>query len=374
MCSDYTSYLLGVTNDLKKPYLTDLVAYARETAVDVYVIVSVFNVPASRRKAEQHQNYSLFFRGIEYKTELPINSSYPFHNVMKYTLPIRVPNYDRSSGFLGTFLVTLRNNVQGRVYKDVAVCLRPTPPPVRNTTLCAYVSLYNSEEELMHWISYHLYLHVDRIVLYYTTYMPRLEKRLKSLIRQGVIEWVNWMFPQNRLESGLPLQLNHQYAQAMSCYYRHKYSSRFVLLCDTDEYYYVNQPQVVDSLLPFILKWEQEYPEVNAFQVKSNMFMAHRASWRDRNKLLRDGKLFTYFNRKLPEIYSGRIKLILTQQFDGIVGLHDCTSCAMFAPPDNLLRMAHYKAHTHKNAKEIDHIMVLYSDIVVNKRKELFGE
>ena len=87
MCEDYTSYLLGVSNDLKKPYLTDVIAYHFPNETHVYVIMSIYNVPVDRRAEEIHQNYSLIFDGVTYNTLLPVNSSYPYHSIMKYILP-----------------------------------------------------------------------------------------------------------------------------------------------------------------------------------------------------------------------------------------------------------------------------------------------
>ena len=374
MCEDYTSYLLGVSNDLKKPYLTDVIAYHFPNETHVYVIMSIYNVPVDRRAEEIHQNYSLIFDGVTYNTLLPVNSSYPYHSIMKYILPFpfNIRNGIKVEPFYGSFVVTIVNKVQHRVYSNVHVCLRNRIVR-RNTTLCAYVSDYNSMDELRHWSAYHLMMHIDKLVFYMGNNYFDLDRMMKNITELGFLEIVNWVFPKNVLEDGQPIQINHQYAQAASCFYRNKYASRYVLLFDTDEYMYINKTHVEYDLLPYIELWNSEYPSVDAFRVKSNMMMRKRETWVPRDKYIREGKLFTFFNRILPEIYSGRIKLILPSRFDGIMGLHDCTSCSMFIPPDDILRMAHYKV-TYMRAHDVDNVMKLYAEPVLNMRRELFGE
>lgn len=45
----------------------------------------------------------------------------------------------------------------------------------------------------------------------------------------------------------------------------------------------------------------------------------------------------------------------------------------MFIPPDDILRMAHYKV-TYMRAHDVDNVMKLYAEPVLNMRRELFGE
>lgn len=374
MCEDYTAYLLSVSNDLNKPYLTDVIAYHFPNETHVYVIMSIYNVPVDCRTEETHQNYSLIFDGVTYNTLLPVNSSYPFHSVMKYILPFPFNIRDgiQVEPFYGSFVVTIVNNVQHRVYSNVHVCLRNRIVK-RNTTLCAYVSTFNSIDELRHWSAYHLMMHIDKLVFYMGDDYFRIDRMMKNLTQPGVLEIVNWMYPKNQLENRLPIQLNHQYAQAASCFYRNKYASRFVLLFDTDEYMYINKTQAEFNLLPYIEFWNSEYPSVDAFRVKSNMMISKKETWVPRDQYIREGKLFTYYNRVLPEKYSGRIKLILPSRFDGIMGLHDCTSCSMYIPEDDVLRMAHYKV-IYMRALAVDQVMKFYAEPVLKKRRELFGE
>ena len=93
MCYDYTSYVKTITNDPNKPILADIIAYGFSNRTEVYVIISVYCVPEAVRSVEQHQNYSLFYKGIEYTSVFPLKSFYPFHSVMKYVLPSMLPSF-----------------------------------------------------------------------------------------------------------------------------------------------------------------------------------------------------------------------------------------------------------------------------------------
>lgn len=375
MCYDYTSYVQTITNDPNKPILADIIAYGFSNRTEVYVIISVYCVPEAIRSVEQHQNYSLFYKGIEYTSVFPLKSFYPFHSVMKYVLPSMLPLFRKipHSQFYGSFQVTLVNNIQHRVMKDISVCLRPTGPSVRHTTICAYISQYNSVPEIHHWLAYYDYMKIDKIYLYDTDNYYTLRRSIeKSPIRKKV-QFVNWQFPQNHLENNLPRQLNHQYAQADSCFYRNKYASRYVMLCDVDEYFYVNSTTIATSFLPSIKQWVSEYPHINAFLAKSNMMMGKTQSWVPREDYIKEGKLFTYFRYNLPEIYSGRIKMILLSSFDGIFGLHDCFECSWICPTDDIIRLAHYKQKVQKRAKQENVIMPSYQNLVLSRRNHLFG-
>ena len=145
------------------------------------------------------------------------------------------------------------------------------------------------------------------------------------------------------------------------------------MLCDVDEYFYVNSTTVTTSFLPAIDSWVKEYPQNDAFLVKSNMMLGKKPKWVPRDAYIKNGYLFTYFRYKLPEIYSGRIKMILPSSFDGIFGLHDCYSCSSICPTDDLIRIAHYKQKVQKTAKEEMLIMPSYQSLVLARRKELFG-
>ena len=94
------------------------------------------------------------------------------------------------------------NNVQQREIKDISVCLRPTAPPERDTTLCAYVNIVNTLPEIQHWIAYYDVMSIDKIVLYYSS----IDRYLRQSIIQSQlwkkVEMVDWVFPQNILENG----------------------------------------------------------------------------------------------------------------------------------------------------------------------------
>ena len=374
-CYSMTNYYSNIEKGNDKPIITDMIAYARRKRVDLYVIISIANVLWMKRKPEEHSNYTLIYNEVEYQSVFQPETTSPYIIVLKYLIPLSYPNYKESVPFVGVFNVSLRNNVQQRFYKDINVCLRPTPPITRSSTVCALISNAVSPYQISHWLSYYFLVGIDKAYLYSVLPESSYHEILSKLKDPSMVEFVDWNFNNRKNGSEISTGRVHKEAEAMSCFYRNKYASRFVLLADLDQYFYVNKARQMKSIVPYLRRWEHEYPKVDVFNVRWNYFSTKEPITHtiDKNGLYKNATFFEFFKEVESDGGSTVIRPILTQHFDGILDPLSCNLCTLAVPQNDTIRMANYKNRKTSQATVQDTILRLYSRSLQKKQSELFG-
>ena len=229
ICKDYTSYLKTVTPDINKPFLVNVDVYQLDRILTFYLVINTMHL--SNYKTEDHFNFSLLFNNYEYPNLNQRKNQDVGYIVIKFEVPVNSPY---QQGQLIEF--TLKDKKRFHKYENVKACIRyPNPDPLP-LAICAYVSDYNSIDELRSWIAFYRIQKVSMIIFYVSVPMPVLQTEFASLISSGFLRLVDFTWP--RKISGYPIQCSNQQSQMNSCFYHFKYEVQALIICDTDEYIY----------------------------------------------------------------------------------------------------------------------------------------
>ena len=229
ICKDYTSYLKTITPDINKPFLVNVDVYQLDRILTFYLIINTMHLSAYKK--EGHFNFSLLFNRAEYPNLNQRKNVDVGYIVIKFEVPVNSPYQE---GQLIEF--TLKDNQRFHKYENVKACIRyPNPDPLP-LAICAYVSDYNSIDELRSWIAFYRIQKVSMIIFYVSVPMPELQTEFASLIASGFLRLIDFTWPRKIV--GYPIQCSNQQSQMNSCFYHFKYEVQALIICDTDEYIY----------------------------------------------------------------------------------------------------------------------------------------
>ena len=153
------------------------------------------------------------------------------YSVLKYSVPVSI-QYNEGD-IIEFSLIDIKRH---HPYNNIKACIRLPNPHPSPMGVCAYVSDYNTINELRFWISHYRVQNVSMVIFYVATPMPQLVTEFGGLIRSGYLRLVDFTWP--RHVRGWPIQRSNQQAQINSCFYHFKYEVQSLILCDTDEFIY----------------------------------------------------------------------------------------------------------------------------------------
>ena len=267
ICSDYTTYLKTVTHDIRKPFLVSVDVYLINKSLIFYIVINTMHL--ENYKSEQHSFYTLRFSNRNFFNLFNRRNTDTGYSVLKYTVPITIPYRE---GDVIEF--SLIDHKRHHPYNNIKACIRIPNPHPSPMGVCAYVSDYNSIDELRFWISYYRVQKVSMVIFYVATPMPQLVTEFSSLIHSGYLRLVDFTWP--RHIRGWAIQCSNQQAQINSCYYHFKYEVQSLILCDTDEFVYSERyPNNLPALNSYI---SQTYPSYNVIHVFILLILNHRWS------------------------------------------------------------------------------------------------
>lgn len=352
-----------------------MIAYARRNRVDLYVILSVAHIPWISRQQELHYNYSIIFYGEDYDSKFRPKVTKPFQIVLRYNIPLIYTTYRENVPFINAFNVSLRNNKQNRLIEDITVCVRPTPPSNVTSTVCSIITDPVSPYQLRHWLSYYFLIGIDRAVIYSVAPLAPYQKLLSTLKNPGRVDLVEWNFNSKRGKDKTAVQYDHREAQVTSCFYRNKYSSRFVLVADIDQYFYATKKKQVKTIIPFIRHWLKDYPTANVYNIPWNYFMPRRPVKSTRQQLLlyQNATLFNAFREVEHESVSSVLHPIINRNFNGILDPAGCSFCEIVSPVNSTIRMAYFRNKQVEQPIERNQILVHYAQSVRELQSELLS-
>ena len=251
----YTSFLKQVTSDISLPFIVNVDAYQLDHSLEFIIVVNTMHL--SNYQAMQHTNYTLRFQDKEYSNQFDRKNTDVGYSVLRFLVPVTTP-FARNEQIAFTLIDTRKKFTYNLIayvrYRN------PSPLPIG---VCAYVSDYNSIEELRMWVAFYRVQKVSLVVFYVTVPMPELEREFRDLIQTGFLQLVDFTWPRKPVFGHI--QYSNQQAQINSCFYHFKYEVKMMILCDTDEFVFSEKfPSDLPKMASFL---ETEYPNNDVFHV-----------------------------------------------------------------------------------------------------------
>ena len=343
ICNDYTSYLKTVTPDILKPFLVNVDVYAIDRSLVFYIVINTMHL--DNYQYEQHNQYTLLFLNTSYRNLFSRRNTDIGYSVLKYSVPTSL-QYNEGD-IIEFSLIDIKRH---HPYNNIKACIRLPNPHPSPMGVCAYVSDYNTINELRFWISHYRVQNVSMVIFYVATPMPQLVTEFGGLIRSGYLRLVDFTWP--RHVRGWPIQCSNQQAQINSCFYHFKYEVQSLILCDTDEFIYSElYPYNLPSLNSYFSQSHRSFNVIHVsiqfiinHQLLANRYKNKEGDFSNRESHLHNGTLFDAYQWRLGTYTSGAKKMIVHNTFDGFLGTHICQYCKDYDPiPINVARIAHIR-------------------------------
>ena len=343
ICNDYTSYLKTVTPDILKPFLVNVDVYVVGQSLVFYIVISTMHL--DNYESEQHNQYTLLFLNTSYPNLFARRNRDIGYSVLKYSVPTSL-QYNEGD-IIEFSLIDIKRH---HPYNNIKACIRLPNPHPSPMGVCAYVSDYNTINELRFWISHYRVQNVSMVIFYVATPMPQLVTEFGGLIRSGYLRLVDFTWP--RHVRGWPIQCSNQQAQINSCFYHFKYEVQSLILCDTDEFIYSElYPYNLPSLNSYFSQSHRSFNVIHVsiqfiinHQLLANRYKNKEGDFSNRESHLHNGTLFDAYQWRLGTYTSGAKKMIVHNTFDGFLGTHICQYCKDYDPiPINVARIAHIR-------------------------------
>ena len=111
--------------------------------------------------------------------------------------------------------------------------------PKRKLAICAYISNYNTINEIKSFLAYYILQKVDNVILYCAINCDIFRTALKKEIKSGYV--ILYEYPWPLTKKWKFTQLSIQGSHINSCYYRHRDYYKYIISQDVDEYFYSEQ-------------------------------------------------------------------------------------------------------------------------------------
>ena len=220
---DFARRLREVQTNNIYPLVNDIVVSRRSNSWAVYVIINNGNAN-NQYKFTSNTSVVLFVGNKTYQNVFE-EAPKRFLRVLKYNIDTLPP--------VGT--LSLYDYSLSFAYNDLPyVALRKQPK--RRMAVCAYISNYNSINEIKSWLAFYLLQKIDAVILYCTVNYQVFRDALKMKIASGFVYLYEFPWPLTKIFSGV--QFSVQGSHINSCYYRHRDYFQYIISQDVDEYLY----------------------------------------------------------------------------------------------------------------------------------------
>ena len=220
---DFARRLRQAQKDTSIPLVNDIIVNNDIYCSLIYVIINNGNA------------IEKYWHLKDLKVDLIINGK-AYHNlfrspyeyqlrVLKYKVPFvpfrgRISLFDRSTYIKYENLpyISIKHQNKGKI------------------AICAYISDYNTKNEIKSFLAYYLIQKIDRIIFYCSTKYDYFSKILKKEIECGFVVLYEYPWPLTKAYG--PVQRSVQGSHINSCYYRHRNYFQYIISQDVDEYFY----------------------------------------------------------------------------------------------------------------------------------------
>lgn len=219
---NFAKRLRQVQNNTAIPLVNDIIVSKRNNIWEVIVVINNGNaVNATKEEYRsvdvelivEHGNYRNIFKGVK-----------DWHSrVLKYEVPTMPV-----SGTISLFDYSSNISYQHLPYRALVY------HPKRKIAICAYISNFNTINEIKSFLAYYILQRIDNIIFYCRSAdLNYFRISLKKEIDSGFVILYEYPWP---LPRGFVPSL--QVSQINSCYYRHRNYFEYIISQDVDEYFY----------------------------------------------------------------------------------------------------------------------------------------
>ena len=209
------------------PLVNDIIVSKRNNSWAVYVIINNGNTRSRRYNKYSSYNVELFLNGTKYNNVFSqVREGHL--RVLKYEIP-SLP----SSGTVSLYDRTIKVRYENLPYRALM------SQPKRKIAVCAYISNYNTVNEIKSLLAYYILQEVDNVILYCTVKCHYFQQALQLEIQSGYV--ILYEYPWPLTKKWKFTQLSIQGSHINSCYYRHRDFYKYIISQDVDEYFYSEQ-------------------------------------------------------------------------------------------------------------------------------------
>ena len=223
----FAKRLRQAQNNTDIPLVNDIVVSKRNNSWEIIIIINNGNAMDIKYKGLKSANVSLFVRRKKYYN--CFKEVKEIHlRVLKYQVP-QLP----VSGTISLYDNSINVSYHNLPYKSLIY------QPKRKLAICAYISNYNTINEIKSFLAYYILQKVDNIILYCAVYCEYFKNALKKEIESGYVILYEYPWPLTKNYGAY--QRSIQGSQINSCYYRHRNYFEYIISQDVDEYFYSEQ-------------------------------------------------------------------------------------------------------------------------------------
>ena len=211
-------------NNSDIPLVNDIVVSKNSTSWEVVVIINNGNTMNKTYDGLRSVNVVLIVNNMTYHNIFK-EVKEKHLRVLKYEVPL-MPVY----GTVSLFDYSTNISYQNLPYRALI------NQPKRKLAICAYISNYNTINEIKSFLAYYILQKIDNIVLYCSVNCDIFRLALKKEVESGYVILYEYPWPLTRKYAAY--QRSIQGSQINSCYYRHRNVFEYIISQDVDEYFY----------------------------------------------------------------------------------------------------------------------------------------
>ena len=224
---NFAKRLRQAQNDSDIPLVNDIVVSKKNNTWEVIVIINNGNTMNEKYNKLRSVNVELLVGNKIYP-----NSFKQVHEAHLRVLKYEVPNLP-VSGTISLFDCTTNVSYQYLPYRALI------NQPKRKIAICAYISDYNTLNEIISFLAYYILQKIDNVILYCSVNCDTFRIALKKEIENGYVILYEYPWPLTKKYGAY--QRSIQGSHINSCYYRHRNYFEYIISQDVDEYFYSEQ-------------------------------------------------------------------------------------------------------------------------------------
>ena len=211
-------------NNSDIPLVNDIVVSNNSTSWEVVVIINNGNTMNKTYDELRSVNVVLIVNKRKYHNIFK-EVKEKHLRVLKYEVPL-MPVF----GTMSLMDYTTNNSYHNLPYRAL------TNQPKRKLAICAYISNYNTINEIKSFLAYYILQKIDNIVLYCSVNCDTFRLALKKEVESGYVILYEYPWPLTKKYGAY--QRSIQGSHINSCFYRHRNVFEYIISQDVDEYFY----------------------------------------------------------------------------------------------------------------------------------------
>ena len=224
---NFAKRLRQAQNNTDIPLVNDIVVSKKNNSWEIIVIINNGNAKDIKYKRLRSVNVSLFVGRTKYH-----NSFKEVKEIHLRVLKYQVPELP-VSGIISLYDNYINVSYHSLPYKALIY------QPKRKLAICAYISNYNTINEIKSFLAYYILQKVDNVILYCAINCDIFSNALKKEIESGYVILYEYPWPLTMIYGSY--QRSIQGSHINSCYYRHRNYFEYIISQDVDEYFYSEQ-------------------------------------------------------------------------------------------------------------------------------------